>query len=58
MESSDLHTVDSNAETSAFRCTAPIPFARLALGNLAVFVYENEDDMGFASAISLAAEQC
>jgi len=58
MESSDLHAVDSIDETSALRCTAPIPLARLALGNLAVFVYENEDDMGLASAISLTTEQC
>lgn len=58
MESSDLHIVDSVVGTPAFGCTAPQPFARLALGNLAVFVYENEDDMGLASAISLAAEQC
>jgi len=58
MKSSDLHTADSIAETPVFGCTAPLPVARLALGNLAVFIYENEDDMGLASAISLTAEQC
>ena len=43
---------------SFFGCVAPAPLTRLTRGKLTIFVYENEDDMGLASAISLAAEQC
>ncbi len=41
-----------------FTAHAPKPVATVPAGNVEVAVYETADDMGLASAISIASEQC
>lgn len=57
MHTDGAHGVDTDS-SSVFNCDAPAPQRRLTRSNLEIFVYENEDEMGLASAVSLAAEQC
>ncbi|NLE67880.1 MAG: hypothetical protein GX608_10700, partial [Lentisphaerae bacterium] len=46
------------ARRPIFQLEAPCPVETLEAGNLRIMVYEDASDMGLASALNIASEQC